>query len=233
MPETKLKVRRGSHGAEADAIETITSKIRDGVLVPGQRLSESFLTKEFGFSRNTIREALRYLAATGLITFETNKGARVVLLDRDDVAALYQMREVTEGLGAFLAASNINFSGNRAAVTELMELIEGLRQKSDTQAFFQHNLDFHNLVCEMSDNKYVTQTISGLQTPALRSSYFDDMTVETLHASLDEHSAILLAIMDGDAKLAENLMREHVKQTRGALLRLPEKDFKRIYQGAP
>ncbi|MEM9877713.1 MAG: GntR family transcriptional regulator [Pseudomonadota bacterium] len=231
MPHSPQKARRGSHGAEADAINTITQCIRDGQFAPGQRLSESFLTKEFGFSRNTIREALRYLAATGLIQFETNKGARVVLLDRDDVASLYRLREVVEGLGAALAATNINFSGHRNAITQMLEEVRRLRQDADTAHFFEHNFRFHRLVSDQASNKYVDQTLQGLQIPALRSSYFDDITTQQYLHSLAEHEGILEAILDGAAPQAEALMRSHVADTRRALMRLSEKDFKRIYQG--
>lgn len=231
MTESKQRARRGSHGAEADAIATITQHIRDGRFAPGQRLSESFLTAEFGFSRNTIREALRYLAATGLIQFETNKGARVVLLDRDDVASLYRLREAVEGLGASLAAENINFSGNRSALTKMLEEVRALREGADPAHFFDHNFRFHSLISDMAHNKYVDQTLQGLQIPALRAQYFDEITVEAYLHSLDEHEQILDAVIDGNTAAAEALMRSHVSDTRRTLMRLSEKDFRRIYQG--
>src|SRR5690606_31492889 len=90
------------------AVELVTAYIRqamrDGRLVPGQRLVEPDLIATLGVSRGTVREALTRLQGEGLIEFERHRGARIRILTRAKVLELNQIRAVVEGLGARLAA---------------------------------------------------------------------------------------------------------------------------------
>lgn len=222
----------GSRGAEALAVTTITRKIRDGVYEPGHRLSEAKLSSDLGLSRNTVREALRRLANGGLVSFEANKGARVARLQRQDVADLFALREVVEGLAASLAATNVNAPGNRDRIAQMIQELQQLKTKEDpaaVHAYPEHNVRFHELLMELSGNRYVVQVAAQFHVPALRPQYFGLMDAAAYAQSLDEHEAIILAVLDGDGPRAEKLMRGHVRRTARGIHRLSDDLFSRVY----
>ncbi len=224
---------RGSRGAELSAVAAITQRIRDGRYAQGQRLSEGFLAKDLRLGRNTIREALRSAATSGLVTLEPNKGARVVCLDRQDISAMLQLREVIEGLAASLSAANINLNRNRLALTDLTSEIRALKAMVTAQGmerFFEHNESFHNTIIRTAGNSYLAAAVNKLNVPALRPAYFKSMDEETFRASLQEHEDIAFAILEGDSAEAERLMRRHVKRTHSSIIRLSDEVFFKIYR---
>jgi len=89
------------------AVEAVAGALRerilDGRLAGGERLVEAALTAEHGVARHTVRAALRALAAERLVVVETNRGARVALLDAPAVTALYELRTALEVEAAHLA----------------------------------------------------------------------------------------------------------------------------------
>lgn len=196
-------------------VERVRDRIRDGRLAPGQRLVESDMRKLFDASRGPIREAVRRLAAEGLVELRHNSGAIVRALARDEVANVFRIREVLEGLAARLAAENVR-SG--ASADELVDLEARFDRDFDGSAvaYMRYNDMFHEVIVRLSGNEQLIQLVRQLhlrvyrlQVEALRSSgsYID---------SRREHGAILRSIAEGDGATAERLMRRHIRR------RLPE-----------
>ena len=105
--------RRASHAlklGEAHApltsliARTIRERILDGTLAPGDRLVEARLSEEFGVSRVPVREALRALAADGMVTIEPRRGASVTTYSPELIRELVEVRATLEALNAKLAA---------------------------------------------------------------------------------------------------------------------------------
>ena len=223
---------RGSRGAQELAINTITKKIQSGDYAPGERLNEARLSRDLGLSRNTVREVLRYLARGGLVEFETNKGARVVRMDRQDVAELFELRAVVEGLAASLAATNINHPGHRDGMAKLLQEVQTLKRESAKKAlsaYPEHNAKFHNQIMGFSLNKYVIRVGADYHVPALRPQYFGFMDEQHLQKSLLEHEEIIYTILDGESARAEEIMRAHVKHAARQIHRLSDTLFNRVY----
>ena len=224
---------RGPRGAELGAVAAITDRIREGRYTQGQRLSEAFLSKDLSLGRNTVREALRSVAISGLVTLEPNKGARVICPDRQDISAMLQLREVIEGLAASLSAANINSNGNRVSVARLSTEIRALKALPGQRAierFFDHNESFHNTIIEAAANPYLAAALTRLNVPALRPAYFRSMDRETFQESLQQHEDIAFAILDGNSQEAERLMRLHVQRTHSSVVRLSDELFMKIYR---
>jgi DNA-binding GntR family transcriptional regulator len=222
----------GSRGAETLAVNTITQKIKDGIYEPGHRLSEARLSQDLGLSRNTIREALRRLASGGLVSFEPNKGARVARLERQDVADLFALREVVEGLATSLAATNVNVTGNRDRVAQMVQEVQAMKAMKSSagiKKYLEHNTRFHDLLMQLSANKYLVQVGTQLNVPALRPQYFGLMDRSAYQQSLEDHEAIIFAVLDGDPARAEKLMRGHVRRTARGIHRLSDDLFCHVY----
>lgn len=78
--------------------QILEAEILSGIIEPGTRIRQEEVADRLGSSRLPVREALRMLAASGLVQLETNRGARIPHLDKSEVDVLYRMRERLEPL---------------------------------------------------------------------------------------------------------------------------------------
>jgi len=216
-------IRRPPHtGATAHAIEALTRAIREGVYPAGQRLVEAQLTQDLGVSRGSLREALRRLASDGLIVLEPHRGAVVKRIERDGVIDILLVREALEGLAAALAAQSIDSDANREQAEAMLVEVREIRNTAGDVDYLEDNLIFHRAIVELSGNTVLGQQIEQLQLPTIRSEFFGNLNGSHWQRSLGEHEAILEAILDADAILAEQLMRAHVRRSRKLFEQMPE-----------
>src|SRR3954452_5022157 len=103
-----------AEGTKADelALELEQAIVR-GELAPGQVLRQEELSERYGVSRTPVREALRRLAALGLVSFEPNRGVRVRTLSRDELREAFLVRAELESLATELAVPRIDAEGLR------------------------------------------------------------------------------------------------------------------------
>jgi DNA-binding GntR family transcriptional regulator len=87
-----------------DALATaLRTRILEGELAPGERLTERDLTERYNVARHSVRAALRTLAADGLVVIEPHRGARIASLDEDAIKSLFELRAALELEAAYLA----------------------------------------------------------------------------------------------------------------------------------
>ncbi len=226
--EPPAQARPSRLGATEYAINALTAAIRAGRFAPGERLTEAQLTRELDVSRGSLREALRRVAADGLIELEPHRGAVVRRLGRRELSDLLVVREVLEGLAASLAARRAGAPGAGERIDKLRRKTRLLRSGDKTHDLLEDNLEFHRAIAELGDNPALERLIEQLQLPAFRERFFNHVRDADWERSLREHEAILDAIDDGDAPLAEHLMRAHVRRTRRIFETLPEDAFDRV-----
>lgn len=89
-----------------------------GRYVPGQRLVEADLTRDFEVGRGSVREALSRLAAEGLVTMNLHRSAIIRSLSRQEVRDLVALLEVLNGFAARLAAERVEQGTNRKLIVE-------------------------------------------------------------------------------------------------------------------
>jgi DNA-binding GntR family transcriptional regulator len=169
----------------------------------------------FQSSRGPIREAVRRLAAEGLIELRHNSGAIVRALTRAEVAEVFQIRESLEGLAAKLAAENVK---NGADISELSKLDESFHRSFEGSAvdYMRYNDLFHNLIIQLSANAQLILILRQLHVRVYRLQFEASRSSASYIASRREHAMIVKAIKDGNGSDAERLMRSHVRR------RLPE-----------
>ena len=209
-------------GTTEQATVALTKAIHDEVYKSGQRLVEARLTRELGISRGSLREVFRRLASLGLVDLEPNRGAIVKRISREAVMEILSTREVLEGLAARQAAENSGQAHIIKKVTAMLELIHELQVDTGEVDFLQDNSRFHQFIVELSENNTLRQQIEQLQLPGIRSRFFSQVSQQIWQRSLRDHESILEAVIDGDAILAEELMRAHVRRTRRHFQTLPE-----------
>ena len=199
--------RTGSLGREvADQLRRL---ILTGRCKPGDRLVEDKLSTELGVSRVPIREALRTLAAEGLVDLPPRRGASVAAMSADVARDLVEVRATLEGLNARLAARH----GDPAIVAELKQVLgEGNRaaQSANVDDLVRLNSAFHDKLAEAGRNSILWDIMRTLRERT--SLVFAANTAARSHQDWDEHSRILAAVIDGDEELAALLATRHVHQ---------------------
>lgn len=187
-------------------------RILSGVYKPGQRINEAQLAATLGISRSPIREAIRQLAKEGLLQVASYKGARVTIYTRATIVHLFELREALEGMAARLAASRATPN----QLEDMASLLASVQQKleRDEGGGYPYDRDFHELLGAMSENEQLRERAIDVNAQIQVARSISGASAKRAIEALTEHRGVFAAIRDGDAEMAEQLMRAHV---RGAL----------------
>jgi DNA-binding GntR family transcriptional regulator len=208
-----------------DIIGRLRGAILAGRIVPGQRLIANDLTEQLGVGRGSIREAFQRLAADGLLDIIPNRGAVVRRLSRDHVRELFQIRVNLEGLGARLAAEQIDRSDHRQQFLSVWDEVKPDGSERSWALFMQQNRIYHRTIVSIGENKQLTELIDNLQLPIVMFQVGQAMRPENSERSHRDHVLIADAILSGDPDAAENAMRKHLQGTAEWILQLPNSAF--------
>lgn len=207
-------IKEAVHGVSGQQIaSTLYEKIVLGHLEPGTKLVEVALAEQFKVSRGPVRDALRYLASIGLLTFTPNIGASVRIINLDDARDLYEYRAALECEAAFLAARRIDNEG-RERIDKLIaqHVSEMAAQSVGAYVTQQGDGDFHVLVAHLSQNTLLIKALTKELYPQLALLRRQHKNVKGRgQVALVEHRRIAEAIQTGDAELAALLMRRHLQ----------------------
>ena len=187
----------------------LRSDVLAGVFSAGELLYETGLTDRYGVSRTPLREALARLEQDGLLE-RASRGYRVRSGTPQDVLDIYQARTALESV----AASNAAARRSALELARLAELTKAARQSTDPATERSHNAAWHELVWEAGHNPTVRDLLVRL-TDQLR--IYDgrrEEQVSDLHATRDEHAAVLAAVRSGDGEAAARAMNGHLSRSR-------------------
>jgi DNA-binding GntR family transcriptional regulator len=193
------------------AYSTIRDQILSGELPGGHRLREDDLAAMIGVSRTPIREALRSLAAEGLVTHERNRGFQVESWTLKDLEEVHGLRSLLEPYATALAAtSGLLDIDALAAIADAMD--EAISQpKLDVEVITELNNRFHDAIMEASGNQRLRLlVISVAQVPIVRRT-FSQYTPADLKRSLAQHQELVESLRSGDPVWAEAVMRAHMR----------------------
>lgn len=197
----------------------VRDRIRNGRLVPGQRLVEADIVAATGASRSKVREALRRLEADGLVTIEEFRGASVKKLGRDEVRQIYQARMALEGLAAAECAARADNALRARLLTIQKEMNDG-EDAVDHDRFARLNEAWHRLIIEGSGNHYIAQFLTRLTVPIYRLLFASFYTTQRIRSANADHRVITAAIVEKRAADAEHAMRTHIHNGLEALIQL-------------
>jgi DNA-binding GntR family transcriptional regulator len=224
---TRRKPKTGKRPATVpvvDIVEWIRERIRRGQFVPGQRLVEADIMRDLAASRSRVREALQRLSTEGLVTIEEFRGASVKHFTRDEIRQIYHARMALEGLAAgdFAAA---DAPGLKQRLAQLQDELNAIEHTGNHERFARLNDAWHGLIIEGSGNEYVRLFVERLRVPIYRllfSSFYNARRIDNANAG---HRLITTAILEGRAKEADQLMREHIAEGFEALSELEANFF--------
>ncbi len=199
-------------GRTALAVE-ITNRLRqmilEGQLQPGEKIREKLLTEQFGVSRTPLREALKVLAAEGLLELIPHRGTVVTKQSDAEIAEVFQVLAALEGLAGELAARNASEKG----LKEIRAMTEKLRrsyEETDRPTYFRINQDIHKALLGMAGNETLAKSHELLAHRIQRARYQANLTPARWRAAVEEHEAISDALCKRDAKETAELMKDHL-----------------------
>ena len=180
-------------------------------LQPGSWIDELRIAQELGISRTPLREALKVLAAEGLVTMKVRRGAYVTEVSDADLADVYHLLGLLESDAAAAVARH-------ATAADLLELEDLHRQLENvplvekntaTQAFLTLNVRFHARLVLIANNRRREQMVNDLRKVMKLNGHSSLLKTGRIQQSLQEHRELLAALKARDADGAMKLMREH------------------------
>jgi DNA-binding GntR family transcriptional regulator len=209
-------------------IATVQDGVRNGRFAPGQRVHEHQLMKQLDVGRGSVREALRLLAADGVVEIVPHRGAIIRQFSRAEVCALYEIRGVLEGLAAALAAERIASQVQRDRIYLAMTDVETAILSGDPELYIENNAKLHATIVSLSDNPCLPAMIERSHISSLRLQTGRFLNRKMMEARHDEHREVVQAILAGNIAAADTKMRAHIHGSRALLLALPEFVFRTI-----
>jgi len=202
-----------------DAADWIRDRIRNGRLVPGQRLVEADLVRSSGASRSKVREALRRLESEGLLEIEEFRGASVKRLGQDQVRQIYCARMALEGLAAGECARRAD-APFRQRLHDIQQELDAGESAGNHDQFARLNDAWHRMIIAGSGNEYVAQFLARLTVPIYRLLFGSFYSPQRIALANADHRLITRAIVQGHAEEAEQAMRAHIRNGLEALIEL-------------
>ncbi|MEY9887021.1 DNA-binding GntR family transcriptional regulator [Catenulispora sp. MAP5-51] len=208
MPEALFSPAGSSPGALPSRTEAVLEAIKHAILTgelkPGRPLVETDLAAELGVSKTPVREALKTLAGTGLVTMSPYKGATVREIDRAHARAIYDMRLLLEPTAAGRSVSGPrDWSPARAA-------LEAADQAEDAAGRSLANRAFHRHMYLGCGNPLLVRTLDDLRDQTALVSAAAWAQRPSWEREAAEHRAILDAAERGDTEEVRDLMRSHI-----------------------
>ena len=192
-----------------EVAELLRQRIFQRELEPGSWIDELKIAEEYGISRTPLREALKVLAAEGLVTMKVRRGAYVTEMSEKDLRDVYHLLSLLESDAAGVVAE-------RASAAELRELqtlhAELESAVDDRETFFAINERFHMRLLELSDNRWRSQMVADLRKVMKLNRHNSLFKQGRIEDSLGEHRAILAAMVARDAKGTALAMQAHFAQ---------------------
>ena len=198
----------------------LRERILSGQLKPGTRVLQDELAEEFEASRLPVREALRILSSTGLVTLRSNRGAWVSKLDQRDCDLSYKIRERLEPL--LLSESMASFTADD--VNGLVELQEQIEANSDVEQFLVLDRQLHWATYKYHDAQQLATMVARLwdTTQHYRRAFSHLTGSKRAWIINSEHRLLIEAIRVQDGAMAQRVLAMHIKRTRSELKNHPE-----------
>jgi DNA-binding GntR family transcriptional regulator len=193
-----------------EVAELLRQRIFKRELEPGSWIDELKIAEEFGISRTPLREALKVLAAEGLVTMKVRRGAYVTEVSTQDLTDVYHLLSLLESDAAGVVASK----ATKEELKDLQDLhkeleVAGKPGKENADQFFAVNERFHMRLLEIANNRWRDQMVADLRKVMKLNRHNSLLKTGRIAESLAEHRAIMAALVERDDALTRQRMQEH------------------------
>jgi DNA-binding GntR family transcriptional regulator len=212
-----LAIAIGGSRARQTLAESLRLQVADeivrGVLKPGAALDEMELARRFQVSRTPVREAIRQLAASGLVEARAHRGAMVTQPSEQRLMGMFEVMAELEALCAGLAAERMT-GAQRGAFEAVHEEMRALISVGDPQRFHEVNEAFHAALYAGAHNDYLAETTFATRArvqPFRRAQFRNLGRLAKSHA---EHDQVVVAVLRGNRERAASAMNAHILTVR-------------------
>lgn len=202
----------------------IQNAILEGVLEPGQPVTENWLCNYLDVSRTPVREALIRLESAGLVKIVKNKGAFIQEITPVDISEIFELRILLESHAARVCVNFLDQEKLRGLLAQFQEFDQGERfDPEKTELGYR----LHEFIIESTGNRRLKALVAMLNTQIVWVRSFATMVPGRVDRSFREHLDLLEALADKDGLRAGKAMDAHLTRTRDEML---DPDHMRLYQ---
>lgn len=202
--------------------EEVVSRVRgmllEGDIPPGARIPERELCLKLGISRTPLREALKVLAAEGLVLLLPNRGSRAAKLTDKDLHDLFEVCQGLEALAGELACERIS-DAQIGAVAEAHAAMARNYRDGDLAQYYRRNREIHEAIVAAADNPVLSGLYDSVTARIRRARYVTPMTPARWAMAMQEHEAILNALQRRDGIGLAHILRAHLRHKREEVIR--------------
>lgn len=191
--------------------ENLKKAILSNDLPPGTKLNEMQVAKQLNVSPTPVREAFRMLSAEGLVKTEPWKGVFVQKYSSDEARDVYQCREVLECFALCLWHEKNNGQIPKIVIEKLEELLEASHNSSSVTEVMRINSLIHDQWIVHCGNRKLGQLLRFLNDVLLHDRNISANTQDRRSRIEREHREIIEALRNNDIALAEEKLREHIR----------------------
>ena len=206
------------HSLHESLVAPLREMILQGELRPGEKVPEEQLCERFGVSRTPIREALKVLAAEGVLQILPHRGAIVARITEEQIEELFPIMASLERLAGILActrASDVEIARVRALHDRMMEHFE----KGEEVEYLRHNRLIHESFFEIAGNVTLSAFYQQILTRIHACRFVVRKSREHWAAAVIEHKAMIEALEARDGPRLGTLLEAHVMGTTSGIAR--------------
>lgn len=204
------KNTRGVQSLEEYAYTELRDMITHGELKAGDQLVQEDLAAKLGVSRTPLRRALANLERDNFVRLSPRGEAFVLAFGPDEIASMFEIRAVLEGLTCRLAAPNIETKHTIYLRSLLEAAAEEAERTGDWSAYRQADIEFHTYLTELAESPMLVKLLDSFQIMGLSLA---QGLLRPPQETLQEHLAIIDALAAHDPDRAEEAMLTHIRKT--------------------
>jgi DNA-binding GntR family transcriptional regulator len=213
-----ISIDRGA-GLHQQVAERLRTMLVEGQIAPGAKLNERELSERLKVSRTPLREAIKHLAAEGLVDLLPNRGAVALLLTERDIADAFEVVAALEGLNGELAAQRITPEELDAIEAWHYEMLAAHKRR-DLSSYYRLNAQIHAAINAAAHNPVLTRTYAQANARLQALRFRSNQDAQKWQRAVKEHSKMIEALRAHDAAALRAVLVLHLQHKRDAVLAL-------------
>jgi DNA-binding GntR family transcriptional regulator len=198
-------------------VEHIRNFIVEGAMAPGSKLNEREICETLGISRTPLREAMKVLAAEGLVDITPNRGANVSRMSETEIWEMFELMSGLEALSGELACERIT-PAEVAKIKALHYEMLACRAQNDLPGYYRCNQAIHDQISEAARNSILRQTFISINRRLKALRFRSNLNASKLDKAVQGHEEMLIALEARDGKRLAAILRQHLLEKRDVLL---------------
>lgn len=191
----------------------IKENICDGRYEPGQRLNEVELARSLSVSRSPVREALRRLAADGLVVELPNRGVFVREFTPRDIQEIFDVRVLLE---SYCIQRSVQFmtTEHKQELMRCLDQITYYHERQDMKMHIEADCQLHGLIIRIGGNRLVEDMYQRISAQVQQFRIYSLESKRRFRESLVEHTTVVHCLLTGNVEEADRVNRRHLELAR-------------------